>query len=139
MNLFKYIYYKAHQVNLRNNNFGEGKFGSLFAGTFTLTASVFFISLGLIDYLSVIFKINLLRIYGSVDKFSSLAFLIIFVVCPIWFYLKKKNEKIIQEYDIRSSKSKFYRLSPYLVISILYVIITVWLLGSIYLMWFFDL
>jgi hypothetical protein len=139
MNLFKYIYYKAHQLNLKNNNFGEGKFGSLFAGTFILTASVYFISLGLIDYLSVIFKINLLKRYGSVDKFSSLAFLIIFVVCPVWLYLKKKNEKIIQEYDIRSSKSKFYRLSPYLVISIWCVIITVWLLGSLYLMWFFDL
>ena len=139
MNLFKYIYYKAHQVNLRNNNFGDGESGSLFVGTFILTASVFFISLGLIDYLSVIFNINLLKRYGSVDKFSFFAFLIIFVVCPVWFYLKKKNEKIIQEYDIRSSKSKFYRLSPYLVLSIWCVIITVWLVGSIYLMWFFDI
>jgi len=93
MNLFKYIYYKAHQVNLRNNNFGDGESGSLFVGTFILTASVFFISLGLIDYLSVIFNINLLKRYGSVDKFSFFAFLIIFVVCPVWFYLKKKTKK----------------------------------------------
>ena len=51
MNLFKYIYYKAHQLNLKNHNFGDGKFGSLLAGTFTISVSLIVMSIGMEEYI----------------------------------------------------------------------------------------
>src|SRR5574344_863170 len=99
MNLFKYIYYKAHQLNLKNNNFGYGISGSLLAGTFTITISIVLISIGIMEYLNVIFKINL-----------------------------------FQGYNRRSLTSKFYNLSPYLAIGVLYFIVCAWLTSAVFLM-----
>src|SRR5574344_378898 len=131
MNLFKYIYYKAHQLNLKNNNFGYGISGSLLAGTFTITISIVLISIGIMEYLNVIFKINLFHGY---NRYVYSSFVFIFIAGPIWFYLKKKGEEIIQEYDRRSLTSKFYNLSPYLAIGVLYFIVCAWLTSAVFLM-----
>jgi len=133
MNLFKYIYYKAHQLNLKNNNFGEGEFGSLLTGTFNITISFMLISFGISGYVRIIFGVKLFYIRCIADKLEYAAFVIIFVVCPVWFYLKKNGKKIIEECDRKSLTSRFYSLSPYLVIVSWYIIVTAWLISAIYL------
>ncbi len=138
MNLFKYIYYKAHQLNLKNHNFGDGKFGSLFAGTFTISVSLIVMSIGMEEYIRFFFDINLFYLYDYlhdvIGKYGNVALEIVFIACPIWFYFRKNGEEIIQEYDRRSLTSKFYNLSPYLAIGVLYFIVFAWLMSSIYLM-----
>jgi len=131
MNLFNYIYYKAHQVNLKNNNFGDGEFGSLLAGTFAITMSFIFILLGMLGYLRIIFDIDLFFLFHNMNKFEYGVFVFIFIAGPVWFYLKKKGKKIIEEYDKKSSISSFYNLSPYLVLLVWYLIVTAWLMSAI--------
>src|SRR5574344_1297601 len=134
MNLFKYIYYKSHQLNLTNNNFGDGKFGSLLAGTFTISVSLIVILIGMDEYIRFFFDINLFYLHDVIGKYGNVAFEIVFIACPIWLYFRKNGEEIIQEYDRRSLTSKFYNLSPYWAIGVLYFIVCAWLTSAVFLM-----
>lgn len=135
MNLINYIYYKTYQLNMihhyRNSLVDDDH--PIYSGMLVLLSSFMFILFGMEAYLSAIFHKNLSRIF-DVNKYVFVALFMIFLVLPLWLYLGKNGEKIIQKYNCKSSTSKFYNLSPSLVIVAWFIIIGVWLGGGTYLM-----
>ncbi len=135
MNLFKYIYYKTYQLNTIHHYrycLADDDHPTRF-GMSILILSFMGILFGMVAYLSAIFNKNLFRIF-HVNKYVSLALFMIFLVLPLWLYLGKNGEKIIEKYNCKSSTSEFYNLSPYLVIVAWIIIIGAWLGGGVYLM-----
>lgn len=133
MNLFKYIYYKTYQLYMIHHYRSDVGDHPNYRGLQMLIISVMLLSFGLLAYLSVIFNTNLFSIF-HVNKYVFIALFMIFLVLPIWRYLEKNGEKIITEYNNKSSTSEFYNLSPYLVIVAWFIIIGAWLGGGAYLM-----